>query len=173
VLPPLRPLSAYEPWLSLARNRVNLPAFRMPSFFADKNPTVLAIKVRRQILLLLSLIWFGPRAASQSNLADQEEHIRRIETNAVCLSLGANEPSLRLSLQKLMELYKIPGFSIAVIDNYKIAWATAFGVIEVGSKTPVITNTLFQVRPSAKLWQQQALSYWSNKENCHSTRTST
>ena len=138
--------------LSLARNRVNLPAFRIPSIVssAERNPTI-AIKVRRQILfLLLSLIWFGHRAASQSNSGDQEAHIQRIEARAVYLALSASEPPLQLSLQKLMELYKIPGFSIAVIDNYKIAWAKAYGVTDVDSKTPVTTKTLFQAGSISK-----------------------
>ena len=112
---------------------------------------MLAMKARRQILLLLlSLSWFGQQAASQSNSADQEANIQRVETNAAYLALGANEPPLHLSLQQLMELYKIPGFSIAVIDNYRIAWAKAYGVTDAGSKTPVTTKTLFQAGSISK-----------------------
>jgi hypothetical protein len=43
------------------------------------------------------------------------------EAKAADLYVKPNEPALQLSLQKLMELYRIPGFSIAVIDDYKIA----------------------------------------------------
>lgn len=112
---------------------------------------MLAMKTTRQILLLLlSLSWFGRQAASQSNSADQEANIQRVETNAAYLDLGANEPPLHLSLQQLMELYKIPGFSIAVIDNYRIAWAKAYGVTDAGSKTPVTTKTLFQAGSISK-----------------------
>ena len=100
---------------------------------------------RSSVVLLLGCVFcFTPRASSQSKPVDQEAHIRRIEAQAVDLSLSPNEPPLQLSLQKLMELYKIPGFSIAVIDNYQIAWTKAYGVTDAGSNKPVTTATLFQ-----------------------------
>jgi CubicO group peptidase (beta-lactamase class C family) len=97
--------------------------------------------------ILLSL---GSHAFAQSTAGDPQQHIQRIEATAVDLSLNANEPPLQLSLQKLMELYKIPGFSIAVMDDYKIAWAKAYGVTDAGSNTPVTTKTLFQAGSISK-----------------------
>ncbi len=106
---------------------------------------------RRAIFLFAaSFLCIASRAASQSKPADQEAHIQRVEAKAVDLSLKPNEPPLQLSLQKLMELYKIPGFSIAVINDYKIAWAKAYGVTDAGSNTPVTTRTLFQAGSISK-----------------------
>jgi len=102
------------------------------------------------VFLLGGVLCFAPRAVSQSKAGDQEVHIRRIEAQAVDLSLNPNEPPLQLSLQKLMELYKIPGFSIAVIDNYQIAWTKAYGVTDAGSNKPVTTTTLFQAGSISK-----------------------
>ena len=45
------------------------------------------------------------------------------------IPLVGKEPPLRLSLTELMGLYKVPALSIAVIDDYKIAWAKAYGTI--------------------------------------------
>jgi CubicO group peptidase (beta-lactamase class C family) len=78
------------------------------------------------------------------------ERIHRIETGFAPIPLNANEPPLQFNLQKLMELYKVPGVSIAVIENYKIAWAKAYGVTEAGGTTPVTTHTLFQAGSISK-----------------------
>jgi CubicO group peptidase (beta-lactamase class C family) len=89
-------------------------------------------------------------AGSAQNPDAQEARIHRIEATVVDMSMGANEPPLRLDLQKLMELYKVPGLSVAVIDNFQIAWAKAYGVIEAGSTTPVTPRTLFQAGSISK-----------------------
>jgi CubicO group peptidase (beta-lactamase class C family) len=88
-------------------------------------------------------------APAQSSDA-QEARIHRIEATAVDVSMGANQPPLRLDLQKLMQLYKVPGLSIAAIDNYQIAWAKGYGVLEAGSTTPVTPTTLFQAGSISK-----------------------
>lgn len=81
-------------------------------------------RTRKTILLLiLSVLCASSQAWSQSKPPDQRVQIQKLEDIAVDVPLGPNEPPLQLSLQKLMELYKIPAFSIAVIDNYQIAWA--------------------------------------------------
>jgi len=89
-------------------------------------------------------------AGSSQNPDAQEARIRRIEASAVDMPMGANEPPLRLDLQRLMELYKVPGLSIAVIDNFQVDWAKAYGVIEAGSTTPVTPKTLFQAGSISK-----------------------
>ena len=83
--------------------------------------------------------------AAQSN-----PHIQRIEAAVVDMPMGEKEPPLRLDLEKLMQLYKVPGLSIAVIDNFQIVWAKAYGVIETGSATPVTPTTLFQAGSISK-----------------------
>ena len=56
----------------------------------------------------------------------------------------------RLNLAELMKAYNVPGLSIAVIENYKIVDAKAFGVISPGSSDPVTTKTLFQAGSISK-----------------------
>src|SRR5260370_21361317 len=64
--------------------------------------------------------------------------------------MGENQAPLRMDLSQLMKLYNVPGLSIAVIENYKIAWAKEYGVIETGSSGPVTTRTLFQAGSISK-----------------------
>ncbi len=78
------------------------------------------------------------------------ERIQRVENGLAPVSLDESESPLQLSLERLMKLYKIPGLSLAVIDNYKIAWAKGYGVTEAGAATPVTTRTLFMAGSIAK-----------------------
>lgn len=48
------------------------------------------------------------------------------------------------SLQQRMGFYNVPGLSIAVVKDGKIAWAKGYGVQDLESKKPVTNETLFQ-----------------------------
>jgi CubicO group peptidase (beta-lactamase class C family) len=102
------------------------------------------------LMCAATLLASTSRTWPQTKPAEQEAHIQRIEAAAVDLSIDPNAAPMRLSLTQLMELYKIPGLSIAVIDNYQIVWAKAYGVTDAGSKTPVTTETLFQAGSISK-----------------------
>ncbi|HYL82899.1 MAG TPA: serine hydrolase [Candidatus Angelobacter sp.] len=91
-----------------------------------------------------------PKTTAASPAAGPEERIHAIETTAVDIPMGEKEAPLRLSLLQLMELYKVPALSIAVIDDYKIVWAKGYGTIGMGSGTPVGTHTLFQAGSISK-----------------------
>jgi CubicO group peptidase (beta-lactamase class C family) len=101
-------------------------------------------------MALFAMSVFCVGSLAQTKPADQEAHIQLLEAKAVDLRAGANEPPLQLGLQKLMELYKIPALSIAVIDNYKIVWAKAYGMMDAGSNSPATTETLFQAGSISK-----------------------
>lgn len=89
----------------------------------------------------------GPAAADAKHL---EERIRKIEATVVEIPMGEKEPPVQLNMAALMDLYKVPALSIAVIDDYKIAWAKGYGTISVGSTAPVGTKTLFQAGSISK-----------------------
>ena len=57
---------------------------------------------------------------------------------------------MQLGVAELMKAYKVPGLSVAVIDNFKIAWTKAYGVTEAGSANPVTVHTLFQAGSISK-----------------------
>ncbi|HEY6945129.1 MAG TPA: serine hydrolase [Candidatus Acidoferrum sp.] len=100
-------------------------------------------------LMLFRAVLAGSATGAYGQAAGQEEHIRKIEATAVDIPMGNKEP-LRLSLAQLMELYKVPALSIAVIDDYKIAWAKGYGTIGMGTSAPVTTKTLFQAGSISK-----------------------
>ena len=107
-------------------------------------------------LLVLALVAAGvpvlaqPPAATEW-LADkaQADRIRAVESGMVATVPGEAQP-LQLSLQRWMELYKIPGLSVAVFDADRLLWAKAYGVKEAGTPDLVTLDTLFQAGSISK-----------------------
>jgi CubicO group peptidase (beta-lactamase class C family) len=93
----------------------------------------------------------APAASPQSTpMSGNAERIRRIEENTAVIPQGENKPLIRLSLQDLMERFKVPGLSIAVIDNFQVIWANGYGVTAADSKAHVTPKTLFQAGSISK-----------------------
>src|ERR1700732_3845601 len=89
-----------------------------------------------------------PRAHPKDS--DLVTRIQRVENGIPPIPLSGTEPRLQLNLEKLMQLYKVPGLSVAVMDNFKVAWAKGYGVTEAGGKDPVTVPTLFQAGSISK-----------------------
>src|SRR5579864_9278439 len=89
-------------------------------------------------------------APARSKDSDHGARLQRVEQSAVELPSVPGKSPLPLSLAELMKVYNVPGLSLAVIENYKIVDAKAYGVIEAGSSTPVTTRTLFQAGSISK-----------------------
>jgi CubicO group peptidase (beta-lactamase class C family) len=54
------------------------------------------------------------------------------------------------SIKERMKTYGVPGVSIAVIDNFAIAWAKGYGVKDALTNEPVTANTMFQAASISK-----------------------
>lgn len=89
-------------------------------------------------------------AAQSAPQADEAARIQRVESGIPPIPLSDAEPPLQLNLEKLMQLYKCPGLSVAVVDNFKIAWAKGYGVTEFDGGAPVTVHTLFQAGSISK-----------------------
>ena len=59
-----------------------------------------------------------------------------------------------------MEHYKVPGVSLAVINNDEIEWAKGYGILEVGSDKTVTPDTLFQSASIGKSLTAAATMYF-------------
>ena len=68
---------------------------------------------------------------------------------------GAQSPNRQgfdpLTLTEIMERFKVPGVSVAVIKDFKIHWAKAYGVADVATHRPVETTTAFQAASISKI----------------------
>lgn len=56
----------------------------------------------------------------------------------------------RLTLQQVMERFRVPGVSVAVIKDFKIDWAKGYGVADVESGMRVDADTMFQAASISK-----------------------
>ncbi len=54
------------------------------------------------------------------------------------------------TLADLMKRYKVPGVSVAVISDFKIAWSKGYGIADLATGKPVDSETLFQAASISK-----------------------
>lgn len=99
--------------------------------------------VRHASLLTTAALLVVPRAQAQD---DPAAFIARIE--------GPQSPNRQgfdsLTIQGLMQRFKVPGVSIAVIKDFKIHWARAYGVADAETGRAVDVNTPFQAASISK-----------------------
>jgi CubicO group peptidase (beta-lactamase class C family) len=121
-----------------------------------KRPTLLVVFV-----LAVSMHWLLPRgsvavsapvaqAPVQSSASNVEERIARIEHGLLPSVLVKGEPLPNMNLVDRMSFYKVPGVSIAVIDQGRIAWARGYGFADTAAKRPVTPETRFQAASISK-----------------------
>lgn len=103
----------------------------------------------------------APPSPQQAKSPDQR--IKNVENGLVSYTFDENFRMSQLvdsrridslpkaNLLETMEKLKVPGLSIAVIDDFKIVWTRAYGVMEAGTDKKVTTATLFQSGSTTKL----------------------
>ncbi|MEN0054412.1 MAG: serine hydrolase [Mucilaginibacter sp.] len=97
------------------------------------------MKALNQFIILPALLLVQLPVFAQS---DAKSKIQQVETNLVgTVQIAGEKPA---TIQERMTFYKVHGLSIAVIQNYHIAWAKGYGLADDSLKIPVTVNTLFQ-----------------------------
>ncbi|RKG79101.1 tetratricopeptide repeat protein [Corallococcus exercitus] len=79
----------------------------------------------------------------------ESTRIARVEASLAPLVLPGEKPQA-LSVQRWMDLYRIPGLSVAVYDRHALVWSKTYGVTQAGGKEPVTLETLFQAASVSK-----------------------
>lgn len=95
----------------------------------------------KNIFLFLTLI--AKSAFAQINYTPETlAKIKEVESNITGpILINDEKPN---TIEERMAKYQIKGLSIAVIHNYKIAWAKGYGWADEAEKKPVTTKTLFE-----------------------------
>ena len=96
-----------------------------------------------KFLLLVHLLPFA--ALVQTNV---DTHIKGVEQGLLPAVLIKGDPSW--SIEERMKFWKVPGLSVAVVKDFKVEWARAYGVKDIETKEPVTTETLFQAGSISK-----------------------
>jgi len=76
------------------------------------------------------------------------QNIRNVENGLLEMKIGPQgleRTQNTATLSSRMVFYKVPGVSIAVINDNGIEWAQGYGVLKAGTNTPVTTESLFEV----------------------------
>ena len=101
--------------------------------------------MKRLICRLLLLVYLVPTISlAQTNNA----LITRVEHGLLPSVLIKGEPGW--SIAERMKFYKVPALSVAVIKDFRIDWARAYGVKDIGTNEPATTETLFQAGSISK-----------------------
>ncbi|HEY9283527.1 MAG TPA: serine hydrolase [Pyrinomonadaceae bacterium] len=93
-----------------------------------------------------------PAAAASSSPAPSpsvEERIRRVEAGLLQAAY-VKGTTAALPLAERMKFYRIPGVSVAVVNEGRVEWARGFGVKDAATNEPVTTETLFQAGSISK-----------------------
>lgn len=106
------------------------------------------MKFKFPMLWLIAFIcFFSIEASSQPNQpfllgsVDIEKRIHAVENGLKKEILIKGTESLGMNLIERMKYHKVPGVSIAIINNGKIEWAKAYNIATAETITP---QTLFQ-----------------------------
>jgi CubicO group peptidase (beta-lactamase class C family) len=104
----------------------------------------------RAFALVLSLFLpaVAPVPTAQNAQNESQAAIQRIEK-------GLSQPVLvegdaTWTIEERMKHYNVPGLSVAIIKDFKVVWAKAYGVRDVTTKEPVTERTLFQAGSISK-----------------------
>src|SRR5689334_20057121 len=77
---------------------------------------------------------------------DAEQFIKVVEGRQLPNRQGLDPYTLR----EIMDRFHVPGVSVAVIRDFKVHWAKAWGVADVETSVPVSTETMFQAASMSK-----------------------
>lgn len=99
-------------------------------------------------ILFLLLFSFGLFNGLLIGTIEPKPEIEKLEKGLLPQTLIKGQPAWKL--WDRMAHHKVPGVSIAVIKDFKIHWAKGYGVMDVGTKKPVSTTTLFQAASISK-----------------------
>ncbi|HEX9090635.1 MAG TPA: serine hydrolase domain-containing protein, partial [Anaerolineales bacterium] len=83
-------------------------------------------------------------------MADLAQVIEAIEHGLLKPKGKSDRPRQKMELDERMVYYKVPGFSIAIVDQGELAWAKGYGVMEAGKEKEVTAETIFQAASISK-----------------------
>ncbi len=102
-------------------------------------------------LLPLLFLWRALCAAPAGNPSPEVlKRIEQIENGLLPLTVVKGQPIQKMKLADRMAHYKVPGISVAVINNYSLEWARSYGVKQNGRPDPVTPETIFQAGSISK-----------------------
>jgi len=118
------------------------------------------MKTKKNIPIMLAFVlaficWASLTFDKTQEQTDVQSRIEHIENGLLPPVLVKGDPGWNI-IERMKE-YEVPGVSIAVIENFKIAWAKAYGLKDVSTNEPVTENTMFQAASISKSFNATAI----------------
>ena len=107
--------------------------------------------MKKSASVLAAAAAFAALAAAASVSRAQDDaaaRIKRVESGLVPAKADPNAP--RAAIADRMAALKVPGVSVAVINDFKTEWAKGYGTADAETKEPVGPATLFQAASISK-----------------------
>ena len=105
------------------------------------------------LILLTTFLWQCGQPGTKQAAAYSPEitaRIQQVETNLLPAIVIKGQEKQGYDIAERMKVYKVPGVSVAVIDNGKIEWAKGYGLAEKDSGRKVNKETMFQAASISK-----------------------
>ena len=103
----------------------------------------------RPVLLLASPLLCAGAEAQTARPGTVAARVQQVENSLMPYVPVQGLPGW--NLRERMRYHRVPGLSIAVIHNYRVEWAKAYGWADTTARTPVSTATLFSAGSISKL----------------------
>jgi len=103
---------------------------------------------KHPIFLVLTFCIFNLSNWATAQTETTFDKIKRVENGLSTYHQIKNEPTWTIA--ERMEHYGVPGMSIAVVYDHKIAWTKTYGYVDKEKSEPVTQNTLFQAASISK-----------------------
>ena len=100
------------------------------------------------LTLMILLLISSEEIEKEGKLKNQKILIEEVE-NSLRAEYYVNGDSLISIIDKMKEL-KIPGLSLAVIDNFEVVWSKGYGISDIETNNKVDVNTIFQAASISK-----------------------
>jgi CubicO group peptidase (beta-lactamase class C family) len=97
-----------------------------------------------KLLLVVAFVISLVAACSSTHNDDVQSRIAAVEKSLIASVINTESEPAGMALSERMQHYKVPGISIAVINNGQIEWAQGYGVAETGGTQAVTPDTVFQ-----------------------------
>jgi hypothetical protein len=100
-------------------------------------------------LLFVGLLFLGS-CINREGSRKTRELIGKVENSLIQQVIIEGDPVQHFSIQERMIYHKVPGLSIAFVDNEKIQWARGYGYMCFDSIRKIDKNTMFQAASISK-----------------------
>ncbi|MBW1792487.1 MAG: serine hydrolase [Deltaproteobacteria bacterium] len=101
----------------------------------------------RKLFVVFPLVFFAI-VTSIFTLDNIQPKIEKVE-NGLLPPIPVKD-LFKWNIVERMEHHKVPGVSVAVINNFKVEWAKGYGVLDKETNDPVTETTLFQAASISK-----------------------